>query len=748
MEYFGKLKGPLYFNRINKLKAKLNDLENATEQKAEPTPVAAPTPAPVAAAAPVTDSWGAPAAATPAPAVDSWGSPAATETAPASSGFGDEPASSGFGGGFGDEPEEEKVDEDTYGFRASTKTDGRAECFMYKRNKTCVRGDACKFLHAGAETKGSRGEYSYDAEINQFKKGPCNDFAEGGCSRGASCIFIHDKSFVRPRCGDFFRGECTRDPCRFSHDPNAPEAERSNKCFAFERGECEEGDDCRFAHPGVHEGKPREPREPREGGGGGECYAFQKGECTRGADCRFSHGDEGGAAGGDFGDAPAANEWGAPAAADEWGSAPAAAAAPAADSWGAAPAAAPVVQVSEADFFSAVEEGNVDVVAQALKANKDLANKANEDGETALFFVTDTKVAELLLKNEANVNYVSEETGETALFAISEPSLVGLFAQYGADLDVKNIDGVTAAEVFAEDDNQAMIDAITAAKANPPAPPAAAVATPIPPPTAEPIDFFNLVETDNLAAIQSALNTNKALANQANDDGETPLFFASSYPVAELLLKNGADANYVSEETGETALFAISEPSLVALFVANGAVLDVKNADGQTASDVFAEDDNTEMVAAIEAATPKVDLVALVESDDIKKVTAALAKNKDLANTASEDGDYPLSLVTSVEMANLLLDNGADLSAKNEEGETPLFGISLPDLVAVFVAKGADVNATNAEGETALDYAVQDENEEMAAALRAAGGVSKADEGEEAEEASAEPAAAAEETTE
>jgi hypothetical protein len=35
--------------------------------------------------------------------------------------------------------------------------------------------------------------------------------------------------------------------------------------------------------------QPRSGGKGKGGGGGGVCYAFQKGECNRGDSCRFSH---------------------------------------------------------------------------------------------------------------------------------------------------------------------------------------------------------------------------------------------------------------------------------------------------------------------------------------------------------------------------------------------------------------------------------------------------------------------------
>ena len=83
-------------------------------------------------------------------------------------------------------------------------------------------------------------------------------------------------------------------------------------CYAFQKGNCDRGAGCRFAHGGGGgggggyggrgggggyggggsyggRGGGGGGRGGGGGGGGGACYAYQKGNCDRGAGCRFSH---------------------------------------------------------------------------------------------------------------------------------------------------------------------------------------------------------------------------------------------------------------------------------------------------------------------------------------------------------------------------------------------------------------------------------------------------------------------------
>ncbi|MGA2442003.1 MAG: ankyrin repeat domain-containing protein [Tepidisphaeraceae bacterium] len=64
----------------------------------------------------------------------------------------------------------------------------------------------------------------------------------------------------------------------------------------------------------------------------------------------------------------------------------------------------------------------------------------------------------------------------------------------------------------------------------------------------------------------------------------------------------------------------------------------------------------------------------IVESDDTQRAAAMLAKNPSLAKAKrTEDGATPLHLAGSVAMAKLLLDNGADINARDpHHSATPL----------------------------------------------------------------------------
>ena len=95
-----------------------------------------------------------------------------------------------------------------------------------------------------------------------------------------------------------------------------------------------------------------------------------------------------------------------------------------------------------------------------------------------------------------------------------------------------------------------------------------------------------------------------------------------------------------------------------------------------------------------------------VEKGDIK---AALKANYDGANLNKERNGTTLlhyaSRYSSKELIELLIDNGADVNARNKEQSTPLLGAVAEgrmNIVELLVNKGADVSAKYKRGRTAL----------------------------------------------
>jgi len=94
----------------------------------------------------------------------------------------------------------------------------------------------------------------------------------------------------------------------------------------------------------------------------------------------------------------------------------------------------------------------------------------------------------------------------------------------------------------------------------------------------------------------------------------------------------------------------------------------------------------------------------------LEKVRELLEQGADV-NARDDIGRTPLHATTSwcfVDVARLLIEHGADVNAKDKEGRTPLHVAVLwraVEIVKLLLEQGADVNAKDKEGRTPMDLA-------------------------------------------
>ena len=99
----------------------------------------------------------------------------------------------------------------------------------------------------------------------------------------------------------------------------------------------------------------------------------------------------------------------------------------------------------------------------------------------------------------------------------------------------------------------------------------------------------------------------------------------------------------------------------------------------------------------------------------------------ELVNKGDNDGETPLfqtSLHGYLQMAELLLNNGAEIDKANNGGWTPLIGASFNghlEVVNLLIEHQADVHLKNDDGKTALHYARREGYTAIEKALRKAG---------------------------
>jgi ankyrin repeat protein len=187
--------------------------------------------------------------------------------------------------------------------------------------------------------------------------------------------------------------------------------------------------------------------------------------------------------------------------------------------------------------------------------------------------------------------------------------------------------------------------------------------------TQTPHPLLMAVKNNDTSEISALLAGGKADINIVDDDSDNVLMYAALYAstdVMELLLKKGAKIN-ARNRAGETALmWSIHDRNKVALLLKNGADINAAARSGNTAL-----------------------LIGCVGNNQY-------------------------------EVVKMLLDKGAEISAKNKAKETALMRAALfgdTVTISLLISKGLDINAKNSDGRTALIQAIENSNRRVALQL-------------------------------
>lgn len=116
-------------------------------------------------------------------------------------------------------------------------------------------------------------------------------------------------------------------------------------------------------------------------------------------------------------------------------------------------------------------------------------------------------------------------------------------------------------------------------------------------------------------------------------------------------------------------------------------------------------------------------LFKLIENNDPKHVKQLIEQNKEaikkIINASDKNGVTPLHWAVAhknTEMAQLLIDNGAEIDKPNNDGDAPLHWAVLKDdvkMVKLLIKNGAKINTLNNNKDAPLDLAESLKNEKL-----------------------------------
>ncbi|MHC9539130.1 MAG: ankyrin repeat domain-containing protein [Vulcanimicrobiota bacterium] len=207
--------------------------------------------------------------------------------------------------------------------------------------------------------------------------------------------------------------------------------------------------------------------------------------------------------------------------------------------------------------------------------------------------------------------------------------------------------------------------------------------------------------------------------NARNSNNATPMHYATnnnhSIDVIELLISRGADVNALSDSSTSPLHIAVDLGNLeaVKLLVSNGADLNNKDKDGFSpilvALDELPPDEGIPMARFLVSLGAHVqDIQMAAHMGDIKMVKSMLDENPELVNHKDHSGNTALHYAIwyrHLDVADLLINNQADINAIDNRKMTVLhYAASAGDDEAVefLIKRGANTDAEDGNHQSAL----------------------------------------------
>lgn len=218
------------------------------------------------------------------------------------------------------------------------------------------------------------------------------------------------------------------------------------------------------------------------------------------------------------------------------------------------------------------------------------------------------------------------------------------------------------------------------------------------------------VKFDSLEAGKALIDGGADVNIKSEYNGVAPIHRVMSLEMAMMLVDGGADVNITDDMLYTPLHFASQDgfKDIVMYLLEKNASIDNKTETGYSPLHLAAQNNHKEIAEYLiekGADISDMPLQYAAFTGNLEKIRELLDDGMDINNKDNIFGITPLHWACSKEMAQFLIENGADINATDTNGETPLHmasGNGQIEVVSLLIENGADVNAENSYVSTPL----------------------------------------------